>query len=111
MKVIGRISLTVVSRGPFQNANLGYYLDKPHNGRGYSTEAVQLCLHFAFRECRLHRVQAGVMPINNPSMRVLEKNGIRQEGLAKRYLKLNDDVWADHNIYAITAEDYHVKTS
>ncbi|CAG7604675.1 hypothetical protein PAESOLCIP111_00725 [Paenibacillus solanacearum] len=45
------------------------------------------------------------MPRNIPSVRVVEKNGLRLEGLAKRYLQING-VWEDHAIYAITAEEW-----
>ena len=59
---------------------------------------------FAFRRLGLHRVQAAVMPRNAASIRVLEKNGFRREGLAPRYLRINGE-WEDHLIFARTAED------
>jgi [ribosomal protein S5]-alanine N-acetyltransferase len=46
-----------------------------------------------------------VMPRNRPSIRVLEKNGFRREGLAQRYLQIAGR-WEDHAIYAITAEEW-----
>jgi len=45
------------------------------------------------------------MPRNAPSIRVVEKNGFRFEGLAERYLQINN-VWEDHNIYALTSEEW-----
>ncbi|MBB3072738.1 ribosomal-protein-alanine N-acetyltransferase [Paenibacillus baekrokdamisoli] len=102
-KVVGRIALTGIARGFFQNAYLGYYIDQEYNGKGYATAAVSLCLKIAFNEIGLHRVEAGVIPRNLPSIRVLEKAGFRHEGLAKTYLKING-TWEDHAIYAITAE-------
>lgn len=104
-QLIGRIVLANVARGAWQNATLGYFLDAFHNGRGYATEAVRLVLPFAFSGAALHRVQAGVMPRNLGSIRVLEKNGFRQEGLSLRYLKING-VWEDHLMFAITAEEH-----
>jgi ribosomal-protein-alanine N-acetyltransferase len=44
------------------------------------------------------------MPRNVRSIRVLEKAGFRDEGLAERYLLING-VWEDHRMYAITAEE------
>jgi hypothetical protein len=32
--------LTGISRGAFQNAYMGYYIDQKHNGKGYATAAV-----------------------------------------------------------------------
>lgn len=103
-ELIGRIAITGISRGPAQHANLGYFLAEEHNGKGYMTEAVKQCVAFAFRELHLHRIQAGVMPRNLRSGRVLEKAGFRVEGLAKRYIRINGQ-WEDHILYAITTED------
>jgi ribosomal-protein-alanine N-acetyltransferase len=102
--LVGRIRLSVVVRGPWQNANVGYYVSRESNGRGICTEAVRLTAAFAFGRLGLHRVQAAVMPRNTPSIRVLEKSGFRREGLAPHYLRING-VWEDHAIFARTAED------
>ena len=102
--LVGRVRLSTVVRGAWQNANLGYYVDRDHGGRGIATESAGLAVGFAFGRLGLHRVQAGVMPRNTASIRVLEKNGFRLEGLAPRYLRING-VWEDHVIYALTAED------
>jgi ribosomal-protein-alanine N-acetyltransferase len=100
----GRIGLSNVVRGAWDNATLGYFVDEEVNGRGYATEAVALTLDFAFGPARLHRVQAAVMPHNLRSARVLAKNGLRHEGHAPRYLRLAGG-WRDHDLYAITIED------
>ena len=102
---IGRVNLANLVRGAWQNATTGYWMDAQHNGKGYATEALKLALQFAFEHAKLHRVQAGVIPRNIGSIRVVEKAGMRFEGLSLRYLKIND-VWEDHNIYAITLEDW-----
>ncbi len=102
--LVGRISIDNVVRGAWQNATLGYFIDREHNGRGLGTEAVTQAVRLAFVEIRLHRVQAGVMPRNIASIRVLEKSGFRYEGLSPRYLRING-VWEDHKMYAVTTED------
>lgn len=104
-ELIGKLGLFTVVRGAWQNANLGYSMDQNCNGKGYMSEAVTLTLRFAFDKLGLHRIQAPVMPHNTGSIRVLEKNGFRFEGLAKRYIEVNG-VWEDHNIYAITQEEW-----
>lgn len=103
--IIGRITLSAVSRGPFQNTYMGYFIDQQHNGKGYATQAIHLAVRYAFETIHLHRIQAGVLPRNTASIRVLEKNKFRYEGLAKRYLKIQG-LWEDHNLYAITHEDW-----
>ncbi len=98
------MSLSQIFHGPFRSCIVGYFLDEAVNGRGYTTEALGLVVGHAFGELGLHRVQAGVMPRNVGSIRVLEKLGFRREGLALRYLRING-VWEDHLLYAITAEE------
>jgi ribosomal-protein-alanine N-acetyltransferase len=104
-ELVGRVNLSGVVRGVFQNANIGYLLAEQYNGHGYMSEAVNLVLRYAFKELGLHRVQAGTMLNNYGSMRVLQKCGFRHEGVARRYLKINGN-WEDHNIFAITAEEF-----
>jgi len=53
--LVGRVRLSVVVRGPWQNANLGYYVDQAANGRGIS-EAVGLVVGIALDRLALHRV-------------------------------------------------------
>ncbi|MDX6512499.1 MAG: [ribosomal protein S5]-alanine N-acetyltransferase, partial [Gaiellaceae bacterium] len=106
-ELVGFVHLSGLARGPAQTAFLGYWIAQAANGRGYATEGVRLVVGYAFDRLRLHRVQAGVMPRNAGSLRVLEKVGFRREGLALRYLQIND-VWEDHVILAVTAEEWPV---
>jgi ribosomal-protein-alanine N-acetyltransferase len=104
-ELVGRIQLSGISRGPFQNAYLGFFVSERHNGRGYATEAVRRAVEAAFGELGLHRVQAAVIPRNVASIRVLEKAGFREEGFALRYLQIAG-VWEDHKLYAVTVEEW-----
>lgn len=104
-ELIGRVALSNVSRGAWQNATLGYYIDKASTRKGYATDAVRLALQFAFGSAGLHRVQAAVLPRNVASRRVLEKAGFVREGRSTKYLQING-VWEDHEMFAVTAEDW-----
>jgi [ribosomal protein S5]-alanine N-acetyltransferase len=103
--LVGTVSLSMVVRAAWQNANLGYWVAEECGGRGYATQAVAQAIAFAFETLGLHRVQAGVMPRNHRSIRVLERNGLRREGVAERYLRIAGR-WEDHLIFAITAEEW-----
>lgn len=98
-KLIGSIALSEVLRGPLQSCFIGYTLDKPHNGKGYMTEAVRLLVDFGFKELALHRIEAGVMPHNLGSIRVLEKAGFHKEGIARKNVEINGK-WEDHQVLA-----------
>lgn len=101
-KLIGMIGL--YKFGAAEKCILGYSLDKEHYGKGYATEAVRLILDMAFKELGFHRVEAGVMPRNIGSARVLEKVGFVLEGLARDYIKING-IWEDHYIFSILEND------
>ena len=99
-ELIGLISLFHISRGALQNAFLGYALDERHNSKGYTTEAVNLVVKYAFQKLELHRIEAGVMPRNIASIRVLEKAGFHKEGIAIKNVEINGK-WEDHQVMAI----------
>jgi ribosomal-protein-alanine N-acetyltransferase len=101
----GEINLSTVQRGPFQSAYVGYWADEKWAGQGFVPESLVVLARFAFDELGLHRIQIAIIPRNTPSRRVVEKLGIRVEGLAERYLEING-VWEDHLRYAITAEEW-----
>ncbi|WP_205683825.1 GNAT family N-acetyltransferase [Brevibacillus migulae] len=103
-RLIGQAALTEVLRGPLQSCYIGYFLDQEWNGKGCMTEAVQLVVEYAFRELKLHRIEAGVMPHNIASIRVLEKAGFQKEGIARKNVHINGR-WEDHQVLAIINED------
>jgi ribosomal-protein-alanine N-acetyltransferase len=102
---IGEVSLGSVQRGPFQSANVGYWIDASYAGQGYMPEAVALVLRYAFEDLGLHRVEAAIVPRNDRSRRVAEKLGLRDEGTSSRFLQIRG-VWEDHVRYAITVEEW-----
>ncbi|MGD7044774.1 GNAT family N-acetyltransferase [Jeotgalibacillus proteolyticus] len=99
-ELVGTMNLFQVMRGSLQNAVVGYFLDQDHNGRGYATQAAKLLTAYAFEELKLHRLEAGVMPHNIGSLRVLEKAGFHKEGIAKKNVRINGK-WEDHQVLAI----------
>jgi ribosomal-protein-alanine N-acetyltransferase len=105
-RFVGEITLSSIQRGPLQSAYIGYWIDQAVAGRGLMPEAVVTMLQYAFESLRLHRVEINIIPRNAPSRRVVEKLGLRFEGIAERYLEI-DGAWEDHARYAITAEEWN----
>ncbi|MGG2025602.1 GNAT family protein [Gottfriedia sp. S16(2024)] len=101
---IGFTMLAEVLRGDLQSCFVGYSLDEQQNGKGYTTEAAKLVVEYAFNELKLHRIEAGVMPHNIGSIRVLEKAGFHKEGIAKKNVRINGK-WEDHQMLAIINEN------
>ncbi|WP_354699721.1 [Ribosomal protein S5]-alanine N-acetyltransferase [Paraconexibacter sp. AEG42_29] len=107
-RLIGRVALSNIVRGAWQNATVGYWISEDACGLGHASTALELVLEFAFDHAGLHRVQPAIMPRNVRSRRVVEKNGFRHEGTAIRYLQI-DGVWEDHDIFALTSEEWHAR--
>ena len=101
----GEVNLNSVQRGPFQNAYVGYWIDQRQAGHGYTPEGVVAVMRYAFEELDLHRVQISIVPRNTASRRVVEKIGVRAEGVAERYLEING-TWEDHIRFAMTSEEW-----
>jgi [ribosomal protein S5]-alanine N-acetyltransferase len=97
-RVVGRVTLSNIVRGPFQSCNVGYWVDAAHNGQGLATTAVREIVDLAFRPLGLHRVEAGTLPHNIGSQRVLERNGFMRFGAAPAYLKIAGS-WQEHLLY------------
>lgn len=96
--LLGGINVNGVRYGVAQSAHIGYWIGLPFTGCGYMTEAVGLCLRFCFGTLRLNRVEASCLLHNMASQKVLQKNNFEQEGMAKRYLKING-VFQDHLLF------------
>jgi [ribosomal protein S5]-alanine N-acetyltransferase len=102
--IVGTVALTDVVREPLLLGNVGYWVDRQHNGRGLATRAVADVVTFAFAEAGLHRVEAGTLIDNVASQRVLQKNGFERFGLARKLIKINGE-WRDHVLFERLDDD------
>lgn len=102
--IIGSVALNEIVRGCFHSCFLGYRIDEQNANNGYMTEAVKRLKEYAFNDLKLHRIEANIMPHNIASLKVVEKNGFVNEGLSKKYLKINGR-WEDHIHMVILNED------
>jgi [ribosomal protein S5]-alanine N-acetyltransferase len=104
--LLGGIGLSNVRRGVAQTASVGYWIGSPYARRGYMADALGALLRHAFDTLALHRVEAACLPENTASRRLLRKFGFREEGYARRYLRINGG-WADHVMYALLKEEFN----
>ena len=102
-RIVGRIVLSNIVRGPLMSASLGYWVARHANGRGVATAAADRLCRIAFDELGLHRVEAGTLVDNLASQRVLERIGFQRFGLAPRYLRINGE-WRDHVLFQRLSE-------
>lgn len=100
--LVGAISLHVAKA--HGRGELGYWLGSPYWGRGYMTEATRRVVAWGFGDLGLHRVQAKCLPRNVASSRVMEKAGLRFEGLMRGYVR-KGDAFEDIAIYGVVRDD------
>lgn len=99
-KVIGMIDPRI--EGP--KIGIGYVASRVHWGKGYVPEATRAIIDWAFQQPSLYRVYATTDVENIASQRVLEKVGMRCEGILRKYIiqPSMSQVPRDSYIYAIT---------
>jgi ribosomal-protein-alanine N-acetyltransferase len=99
----GIVTIDSIVRGRFQSASLSYAAFAPAAGRGYMSEGLALVLQYAFQELRLHRLEASIQPANQASLRLVRRQGFRQEGYSPDMLFI-DGAWRGHERWAVTRE-------
>lgn len=107
--LLGAITLDNIRRGPAQAATTGYWIGESFARQGYMREAVQAMVHHAFTQLDLSRIEAGCLPENTPSRRLLESCGYKYEGVAQSYLQINGR-WRNHVLYANLRHDRRGKS-
>ena len=103
-ELVGQITVLNIVLGAFRSAAVGYWVGSPWAGQGIAPTSLALVVDHCFEVLGLHRLEANIRPENEPSRRVVQKLGFRQEGLHPRYLFI-DGAWRDHLSLAVTAED------
>jgi [ribosomal protein S5]-alanine N-acetyltransferase len=106
--LVGVYNLSEIVRGSFHSAYLGYYALAPHTAAGYMSEGLALLLAVAYRDLRLHRVEANIQPSNTPSIALVRRAGFTREGYSRRYVKIAGR-WRDHERWAMLAEDWRAR--
>lgn len=104
----GAIGLTLNTRD--QRAELGYWIGPEFWNRGYCTEAASAVLRYGFETLKLHRIHAGHFQCNAASGRVLEKIGMRQEGVQPEH-HLRFGAFKTRVNYGILFREWKEKTS
>lgn len=102
-RLIGTIGYMWWNR-EYNSAEVGYSLSRQYWNQGLMTEALREVIRFGFEEMRLHRIEAQHEITNPPSGRVMEKVGMRKEGVLRGRL-YNKGQYVDVALYAILRGD------
>lgn len=100
----GQLTVSNITWGSARFAHVGYWVDQRLAGRGVMPTALALATDHCFQVMGLHRIEVNIRPENDKSLRVVDKLGLRDEGVRERYLHIAGD-WRDHRSFAVCAEE------
>ena len=103
-KIIGRVSFFNFAYGGMMSCACGYHLDKDQTGKGYMTETLKSAMAFVFDEYKMHRIEAFIVPENEPSLNLVKRVGFHYEGKRNSYMHINGR-YRDHEAFYML-EDY-----
>jgi ribosomal-protein-alanine N-acetyltransferase len=102
-KVIGLIGLIRQDQGL---GEMGWVLGVEYRGHGYATEAARALMDYGFNSLGLHRIQADTSTDNPPSWRVMERLGMRREGMLRGAV-YEEGKWVDRYVYGMLSDEWH----
>jgi len=102
-KLLGAIALT--NHQKFYNGEIAYWVGEKYWGNGYATEAAIGILQFAFIEKNYHKVFARYFDSNLASGKVIEKIGMKKEGILKEHVK-KENKYLDLIYYGILKNEF-----
>lgn len=97
-KLYGAIALS--NHQKFKNGELAYWVGEEYWGNGYATEAAKAILEFAFDEKQYHKVFARYFHSNPASGKVIEKIGMKKEGILRDHV-IKENEYIDLVYYGI----------
>ena len=103
-ELIGSVRLAIQDQAN-RTADMGWSFNSAHWRKGYGTEAARALLSVAFGPLDLHRVWATCDTENVGSFGIMEKIGMRREGLMVAHKKGRAG-WRDTYLYALLASEY-----
>ncbi len=80
-------------------ATIGYCIHPCFRGKGITTKAVKLVVHYALKKYKLKRITGWCRTFNKASARVLEKAGFKLEGILRKN-KFKDGKYLDDMVWA-----------
>lgn len=104
-EIIGDISLVKWSAIDL-SGEIGYCLSKKAWNQGIMTEALKRVMQFLFQEVGFHRIYLRHATENPASGRVMEKAGLRKEGLMHQAMRHKGEGFSDIALYAALREEW-----
>ena len=103
-RVMGEVVFRYESRD-CRRMEIGYRFHPEYQGKGYAYEAVKVVADELFEVFKIHKMAAYCIRENQPSRRLLEKMGMKEEGV-KRDQQLLNGQWFDLVVYGVLEHEF-----
>lgn len=100
-KVIGYILFNEADLSVYE---MGWIFNRNYWGQGYAYEACKVVMDYAFGELNAHKVFAETID-GVKSVGLMQKLGMKLEGVQRSQTKDNDGNWADLYLYGLLREE------
>ena len=104
-ELIGDISVVLWNEDN-ESCEIGYCLCRRFWNQGIMSEALRRVIAYLFETVGFHRIALCHDTANPASGRVMEKCGLKKEGVFRGFKKRKDGSWMDVAWYAILSEDH-----
>ena len=101
-RVIGFVGMICEDNG---QGEVGWAFGAEYRGQGYATEAAGALVAYGFSSLGLRRIHADTGIDNLASMRMMERLGMRREGLLRGAV-YEEGEWVDRVAYAILVDEW-----
>lgn len=98
--LVGGIELRDIYFDNFRNSYVVYYGFVGQIGAGWMQAGLRQVIRFAFRELKLHRLEANIQLGNTASVALASACGFKKEGESPRFLKIRGR-WRDFERWAL----------
>ena len=105
-EVIGTIDVASKKYLRFETCEIGYCYDDQYWNKGYGTEALKAVIKFLFEEVGVETIFAEHSTLNPGSGKVMQKSGMKFEGILRGRIIDKDGIRNDIASYSITREEY-----
>lgn len=103
-RVIGGLGASI-GRLAYDEADIGYWISAPAEGRGIVTEAASRLIDWLFTERDMHRITIRAAVENSRSRSVAERLGFTYEGVLRELLRL-EDAHVDAALYSLLRHEW-----
>ena len=109
-KIIGAIGMPIINR-PARWAEIGYWIDSQHEGKGYVAAAVREMERLCFESLGMQRVQITADADNQRSRAVPERLGYTLEGVLRQHMVSGGGRIADRAVYALLKSEWEARAA